>query len=242
MIYLKLNRAKNQLVAYCVLPSLLWLSQKKEAKKEKEAFLATNKASSVKFSFENGPLLDGVEITRPKAKKWIVIFQPNAGFYELSLEWAKDLGEEYNANVFLFNYRGVGDSQGSPATPDDLIEDGITALNYVKSKGAKAEDIVLLGHSLGGSVGVLSLAQGGEEFKEASIIADRTFKDLPSATKGLVGAWAQYILQNYTAWQMNTEEGWNKLKGKKVAVFHAADDWRNARFRTPFCIRCYVFS
>lgn len=225
VIYIKLNKAKNQLVAYIVLPSLLRLSRKKEAKKEKQDFLAKHdNASNVRFSHKTGPLLDGVEITQPQAKKWIVIFQPNADFYESNLEWARQLGKDYKTNVFLFNYRGVGESQGSPVTPDDLVEDGITALNYVKSKGANAEDIALLGHSLGGSVGVLSLAHGGEEFKDVSIIADRTFKDLPSAAKDLVGNFAEYILKNYTAWQMDTKEGWKKIKGKKVAVFHPMDD------------------
>jgi fermentation-respiration switch protein FrsA (DUF1100 family) len=56
-------------------------------------------------------------------------------------------------DVFLFDYRGYGASDGVAAEESDLYADGDAAVDFViKEKGARPERIVLYGHSLGTTV------------------------------------------------------------------------------------------
>ncbi|EMD39676.1 hypothetical protein CERSUDRAFT_111987 [Gelatoporia subvermispora B] len=57
-------------------------------------------------------------------------------------------------NVFVADYRGFGDSTGIPAEPG-LAEDAYTAWTWLMDQGAKPENVLIVGHSLG--TGVASL-------------------------------------------------------------------------------------
>ncbi|KAI0629835.1 alpha/beta-hydrolase [Trametes polyzona] len=54
-------------------------------------------------------------------------------------------------NVLAIDYRGFGDSDGIPSDPG-LTEDAKTAWRWVLEQGAKPEDVMLVGHSLGTGV------------------------------------------------------------------------------------------
>ncbi|KAI0330811.1 alpha/beta-hydrolase [Cubamyces sp. BRFM 1775] len=54
-------------------------------------------------------------------------------------------------NVLVIDYRGFGDSEGTP-TEDGLTEDAKAAWRWVIENGAKPEDVILVGHSLGTGV------------------------------------------------------------------------------------------
>jgi fermentation-respiration switch protein FrsA (DUF1100 family) len=57
-------------------------------------------------------------------------------------------------NIFAFDYRGYGLSQGSP-TLEGVVEDSRTAFKYLTEKiGLPNEQIVLFGESLGGAMAV----------------------------------------------------------------------------------------
>ena len=56
-----------------------------------------------------------------------------------------------HANVFAVDYRGFGDSTGSPDS-EGLAIDAYTAWNWLIERGAKPEDVVIVGHSLGTGV------------------------------------------------------------------------------------------
>lgn len=60
------------------------------------------------------------------------------------------------ANILVLDYRGFGDSEGTPSEAG-LAEDAQTAWRWLMEQGAKPEDIMLIGHSLGTGV-VTSLA------------------------------------------------------------------------------------
>lgn len=58
----------------------------------------------------------------------------------------------YGYDVFSFDYRGYGKSEGSP-TWEGVAEDGLAAVEYVEdATGESAADLPFLGLSLGGSV------------------------------------------------------------------------------------------
>ncbi|KAI0671098.1 alpha/beta-hydrolase [Trametes maxima] len=80
------------------------------------------------------------------------------------------------ANVLAIDYRGFGDSSGIPST-SGLAEDARTAWRWVVEHGAKPEDIVLVGHSLG--TGVTSalatwLAREGVKARGVALLAPFT--------------------------------------------------------------------
>jgi len=57
-------------------------------------------------------------------------------------------------NVFAFDYRGFGDSAGSPTEPG-LYDDAAAAYRYlIRTERVPAERVVLAGHSLGSAVAV----------------------------------------------------------------------------------------
>ncbi|RPD56145.1 alpha/beta-hydrolase [Lentinus tigrinus ALCF2SS1-7] len=61
------------------------------------------------------------------------------------------------ANILIIDYRGFGDSEGIPSEAG-LAEDAKTAWRWLMEQGAKPEDIMIIGHSLGTGV-VTSLAR-----------------------------------------------------------------------------------
>jgi abhydrolase domain-containing protein 12 len=65
-----------------------------------------------------------------------------------------------NANVLAIDYRGYGDSTGSPSEPG-LVKDARAAFDWLLNNGVKSEDIVIIGHSLGTGVGSQLGAQLG---------------------------------------------------------------------------------
>ncbi len=56
-----------------------------------------------------------------------------------------------NAATRAFDYRGFADSTGTPSE-DGLMQDGRAAFDWLLSNGAKAENILIIGHSLGTGV------------------------------------------------------------------------------------------
>ena len=57
----------------------------------------------------------------------------------------------FHANVMVIDYRGFGESQGEPSDWG-LKEDARTAWRWLLEHGAKPEDILIVGHSLGTGV------------------------------------------------------------------------------------------
>jgi abhydrolase domain-containing protein 12 len=53
-----------------------------------------------------------------------------------------------NSNVLAIDYRGFGDSEGHP-TEDGVTRDARAGWDYLVKQGARAEDIMIFGHSLG---------------------------------------------------------------------------------------------
>lgn len=66
------------------------------------------------------------------------------------------------ANVLAIDYRGFGDSTGTPSEAG-LLKDGRAAWDWLIDHGAKAGFIVIMDHSLGTSVSALLSEQLASE-------------------------------------------------------------------------------
>jgi len=108
----------------------------------------------------------------PQARSTLIFAHGNAGnisdrlfkikfFYELGL------------NVFIFDYRGYGKSQGKPSEPGVYL-DAQGAYDYLRSRqDVNMENIILYGASLGGSV-VIDLAT---HRKAALLVVESSFSN-----------------------------------------------------------------
>lgn len=72
-----------------------------------------------------------------------------------------------NTNVLAIDYRGFGDSTGTP-TEDGLLTDARAAWDWLIAQGASPQDVLIVGHSLGSAVasGLSgSLSEEGAKFR-----------------------------------------------------------------------------
>ena len=85
-----------------------------------------------------------------------------------------------NANVFIFDYRGYGKSEGEPFE-QGVLEDAEAAMNWLCEKAdCQSNDIILVGHSIGGGPAVyLASKHGGK-----SLFLQRTFSSLVEPAAG----------------------------------------------------------
>lgn len=139
-----------------------------------------------------------------QSEKYIIWLNGLGGCYESQLERLGEYADTLEANVLVFNYRGVGDSTSNrPVRPKDLVTDTKAMIAFLTEKGVAPEDIVIHGFSLGGGVG----AQAALQAPGVKQINDRSFKSFSKAVKELVtlnlqkkiGKTAANVIGNLTA-------------------------------------------
>lgn len=109
------------------------------------------KYEDVYFDAEDGQKLHGWFIPA-NSKKVLILFHGNGGNISHRLELIS-IFHNINLNIFIFDYRGYGKSQGI-TTEKGTILDGLAAFNYVRKLGTEPECIILLGRSLGGNIAI----------------------------------------------------------------------------------------
>jgi len=105
------------------------------------------------FTARDGVRLNGWFIPFPASTSTLVWFHGNAGNMGDRLENIKLLHNYVNVNIFIFDYRGYGRSEGRPSE-EGVYLDGEAALDRVKNKtrSAGARKTILFGRSLGAAV------------------------------------------------------------------------------------------
>jgi acetyl esterase/lipase len=84
------------------------------------------------------------------------------------------------ANVLAIDYRGFAESTGTPSE-DGLAIDARAAWDWLISNGAKAEDILIMGHSLGTGVsGRLAASLSSEEVPYRGVVLMSPFSSILS--------------------------------------------------------------
>ncbi len=104
----------------------------------------------------------------------LLYFHGNAGNISHRLYSIKDF-HELGLSVFIFDYRGYGQSGGKPSERG-LYRDGQAAWRYLtEERGIAAENIIVFGRSLGGSVASWIAARE----KPAALIVESSFTSVP---------------------------------------------------------------
>ncbi|MCG6935442.1 MAG: alpha/beta hydrolase, partial [Proteobacteria bacterium] len=129
------------------------------------------------FDYENvslqtvdGLRLHGWFIPRPGSDRVVLFFHGNAG----NISHRGDsvaIFHRLGLNVFIFDYRGYGQSEGSPGEAG-LARDAVTAWEYLQQmRGYNRDKIIVFGRSLGGTVATRLAAR----VKPGALIVESTF-------------------------------------------------------------------
>ncbi|KAJ7043834.1 Alpha/Beta hydrolase protein [Mycena alexandri] len=99
-----------------------------------------------------------------KGRPTILFFHGNAATraFNARIQHYSLFSSRLSANVLAIDYRGFGDSTGSP-TEAGLALDARAAWNWLITNGATADQILIVGHSLGTGVSALLSAQLSDE-------------------------------------------------------------------------------
>ncbi|MBT5472205.1 MAG: alpha/beta hydrolase [Nitrospina sp.] len=103
----------------------------------------------VNFQSEDGIKLHGWFVASPNARATLLWFHGNAGNLSHRLDNIQRL-LPLNINIFIFDYRGYGKSEGAP-DEKGIYRDSLAAYNKVlELEGVSVDSLFLFGRSLGG--------------------------------------------------------------------------------------------
>lgn len=158
---------------------------------------------------------------RPKGT--VVYFHGNAQNLTSHISFADWLPAE-GFQVFAFDYRGYGKSEGS-ASRQGLHEDSIAALNYVSKRAdVDANRLVVLAQSLGGACATAALGESG--FKVRGLALDSTFSHyIAMGNEVLGGTFLTYPL----AWLLlsnshSPADSIARIAPTPILCFHSPED------------------
>jgi len=136
------------LFLYCMQPKLLYEPLRKITCTPAKQGLAFEE---VYFKTADHLLLHGWFVPAQNAKFTVLYCHGNGGNMMYFLDTVNFLNR-LGLNCFIFDYRGYGESQGSPFEKGTYL-DGRAAYRWLtKKKGIEAEQIIVFGWSLGGSI------------------------------------------------------------------------------------------
>lgn len=165
---------KKILALYVFFLSSCSLFMHPDSKLYRDPALYGIKHEIIKFKAADGSMLTGIFFPaegRPLAT--IVHFHGNS--QNMSAHWM--YSQPFTAagyNVFIFDYRGFGASQGS-ASVSNAVEDGVAAIKQsFLLPGADKSRIIIFGQSLGGAVCAASAALT-ENFRPMAMIIEGSF-------------------------------------------------------------------
>jgi len=173
----------------------------------------------VQLETVDGVLLHGWYIphsgSRHSAQKTLLFFHGNAGnisHRRASLEVFHQLG----LNVFIFDYRGYGNSQGKP-DEDGLYKDARAAWFYLTGqRGIEQGDIILFGRSLGGVIA----AELAAEVQPGALILESVFSSARDVANVIFPVLSRLVLLRY---DFNTV-AYVRQVASPVLVLHSTDD------------------
>ncbi|HLR25306.1 MAG TPA: alpha/beta hydrolase [Fodinibius sp.] len=167
------------------------------------------------FDTEDDRQLHGWFIPSDDMSATVLYFHGNAGNISGRLETI-GLLHSLGLNVFIFDYRGYGKSEGSPSEKG-TYRDASAAWNYLtQSRAINAGKIVVMGRSLGGSIA----AWLGSRKNPAALIIESTFTSAADLGAGLYPWLPVRMLIKY---DYCTAEYISKVKAP-VFMAHSRDD------------------
>lgn len=126
----------------------------------------------------DGTRLHGWWLSRPESTRALIVSHGNAGNITYRAEAGDFLRTELGMNVFMYDYRGYGQSEGEPSE-EGTYADIRAAYAHVKSRGFSPASIFLMGQSLGTAVTV-DLAASEQV---GGVILEAPFTSIPAVAR-----------------------------------------------------------
>lgn len=146
-------------------------------------------ASDHYFQTSDGVRLHAWLCEQPDTQAILLIMHGNAGNLSHRVDWLRRLRDAVPADLFIFDYRGYGRSDGSP-TEAGVYLDAQAAYAYVRDQlGRPAGQIFLHGRSLGGAIAVDLATQ----VPHAGLILESTFSSGQDMAKTMFGFIPVYL-------------------------------------------------
>lgn len=164
---------------------------------------------------EDGVRLHGWYLPHQGSRLTLLFFHGNAG--NISHRGASvKIFHQLGLNVFIFDYRGYGKSQGKP-DEDGFYKDARAAWRYLTDeRGLDQNDIVLFGRSLGGAVA----AKLAAEVHPGGLILESTFSSARDVANAVFPVLSRLILLRY---DFNAVAHVKQVTAP-VLVLHSPDD------------------
>lgn len=156
------------------------------------------------FRSADGTQLHGWWLPSRSPARGTVLFMhgnaENISTHFANVAWLPQVG----FNVFLFDYRGYGRSEGR-AELAGLVADSEAALRHTVEHLATAQDkIILFGQSLGGALAIYAAATSSLKMRLAGVVVESAFSDYRDiAREKLASSWLTWALQWPLSWTIN---------------------------------------
>ena len=164
----------------------------------------------------DGVGLHGWFIPRHGASRIVLFFHGNAGNISHRRE-SVVIFHRLGLNVFIFDYRGYGNSQGEPSEPGFYM-DAMAAWKYlVTEKGFTEPQIILFGRSLGGAVAT-HLAT---EVQPGALVLESTFSSARDMANTVFPIMSRIVPLRF---EFNTVKSITQVTSPVLVVHSTEDD------------------
>mmetsp|Transcript_98256 Transcript_98256/g.204931 ORF Transcript_98256/g.204931 Transcript_98256/m.204931 type:complete len:388 (-) Transcript_98256:118-1281(-) len=186
-------RQESMLYVPCVMPGMQIPSDNPEGYRSPADHGL--KFEDVDLQTSDGLMIHGWFMPAAEAATAPTVFfcHANAGNIGLRIPNYKELQHQLQVNIFAFDYRGYGKSEGSPHE-EGLIEDALTAWRWLSQKADEGkldkDKIFVFGRSLGGAVAIAlahEVATKGDSSlpQPKGLILENTFASISSLVDSL---------------------------------------------------------
>jgi fermentation-respiration switch protein FrsA (DUF1100 family) len=164
----------------------------------------------------DGIKLHGWFIPHQRASRTLLFFHGNAGNISHRRESVM-IFHQLGLNVFIFDYRGYGHSQGKPSE-SGLFNDAVAAWQYlVDEKGLSRQQVIIFGRSLGGSVA----ANLAAKVQPRALILESTFSSASDMANAIFPILSAIIPLRF---EFNTVEHIKHVTSPLLVVHSTEDD------------------
>lgn len=164
---------------------------------------------------EDGIDLHGWLLVNPEADHTVIFSHGNAGNISGRLSLAKTIYDA-GASVFLYDYRGFGNSDSSP-TEKSMYRDANAVISYLgREADISTDEMIFYGRSLGGPVA----AYMASEYSGAGLVLDSSFTNLKAIAKDVMPIVPSFLIQA----TFPTDEYLKKSSSTPLMIMHSVED------------------